>query len=1384
MKKGNIQKQKNILKAIKIAIIFGIFLMLISSSTVSMNITQKKTSILNKSENVILEKQISDGLAPRGNYYPDQSSIRAGDLSKEIDKDCTTMYGYNAHPGPEGTIFFDICEPETIEELGDTISGEFLSGGTFGCDGIWYAVQYGNGLLYGIDLYSGDMWVIGGGGVNMNGLAYDPTNNRMYGCSGDDYLYEIDPDTGEQEMIGAFGNGVSYMIGMSFDRYGFLFGWDLGNDKLWKIDTETGEATEIGNLEIDINYAQDGDFHRESDTLYLTAYTTTGQLYECDQETGQCTLIGNFEDGAQITASVFNQCCFYPWHDIGLKSIDYPETGRAEPDMPMQITAKNLGNNTETFDAQMEIIRYQDGTDSYLLDENFSGTFPPEGWETDCWEQCWYENDGYACLNVSCTSEDNSITTNPLDASEYDYCNLRFRFGCSYPQYGCLYVKFRMNSTSPWKDVTPWDCPFGEQQEGELFEIGMGYGYQLGEAIQIQWEPIGYNYNDYYYLDDIILVGYKELIEYAELVEDITLNIGEEAQIEFPGWTPSDWQNESAENTWKEYYVHAFVIIEGDLNPRNDEKWKIIDLWFPWMHDIEVMSIDSPHSEGEKLPGQTFPVQITIRNVGQYPECCFPIDVRIGKTQVNKTLLKENNWNTVPPEGWYDQHKDFDPDWGWKKSYTDYSGGSSPEVYIPYEYCMQDHIFYSYAIDTSDYSRMRLRFKTYIHHYSGQGLYSIEAGYSTDCETWYAAWSEEPGSSRIYDVDVPVNGDFDSIYIGFWVKGNPYYFNNWYIDDVELVSIDFKEEYYDHACQGPDIEPGEEATFVFDDWTPEFLLEEKTGAKDYIIETEINYEVDKNPGNDVKSEFFTLEFWHDVGIHEITSPNYGYPIIDEILDALIYDNGEPDGANGLFFGYYQGSENWLIDDFEIPQKTDITGIKFHFIWNPGYTSNMESVQVIIVEDLDECDPDKGPYYAQVQTTDFEEYPDGQTWFSRPGVICEANFECVTVQPGHYYIGVMPDGIIDNYAYWLTTPLKNCVHCWYSTYYGYVKWTPGSDLGYNHDLAWSIHGGGPMWLPIWIQPGTEDINATVMNYGTFSKYDLTCYAEIWEYITDPYGNQVYSDEINDIDLPTPLGGYEELEFEDYTFADEGRYRLFVNLPASPDDENKNNNMSLAVFVDDTKPFCDYPPILDPPEPDGCNGWYVDDVEVILNATDPWSNSVSSGVKEIRYTINGGAEQIIPGKMGSFMLTTDGEDILVEYWAVDWVGNVESPKNSFTVDIDQTPPDVQLTYEVTGGNKIQGWKLEFTAAPSDAMSNIWYVEFYVNEVHQETIYSPGPYIWTYTYYGGLSLTITAVAFDYACNTGYDEVIDPTTNYHSYSRNKNLQTSVHRLQLPLFK
>jgi hypothetical protein len=168
---------------------------------------------------------------------------------------------------------------------------------------------------------------------------------------------------------------------------------------------------------------------------------------------------------------------------------------------------------------------------------------------------------------------------------------------------------------------------------------------------------------------------------------------------------------------------------------------------------------------------------------------------------------------------------------------------------------------------------------------------------------------------------------------------------------------------------------------------------------------------------------------------------------------------------------------------------------------------------------------------------------------------------------------------------------------------------------------------------------------------------------------------------------------------------------------------SSTIGISNYFDDTTP-----PIttvsFDPPEPDGENGWYVSDITVILNATDDMS-----GVKEIRYIYHG--FHTIPGDNGTFIIAEDG-DVLFEFWAIDNAGNEEIPHHICVVtNIDRTTPEIELEYEVTGGNSQVGWEITVTATAYDDTSGMNRVEFNFSGIFGEIVIGPGPiYQWVYT------------------------------------------------------
>jgi hypothetical protein len=1013
-----------------------------------------------------------------------------------------------------------------------------------------------------------------------------------------------------------------------------------------------------------------------------------------------------------------------------------------------------------------------------LLEEDFSGGVMPDNWTTDFW-RIWGTNEANGTAPEARIERfwqsgggqyyDNHITTEKFDCTGWEKILMNFKFNADLyqGQYCYMYVQYRPNETTPWKDVSPWTNPMGSDQYGVFTIDCYGFGTDLGTDFQIRWQYIGYYY--YYYdfsLDDITVEGCGGCAEYAELTPGITLQPGEERNVVFPGWTPSEWHNESYQDSWEKYPIQAFIVCEGDQRPRNDNQWILLDLYYPWFYDIEVSSIDEPSEEGRSIPGRVFDTQATIKNVGQFPLCCIGIDIEIGYPVTFAHPLSETQWDTSGApgyylyypgyaSGWRDEHKDWLPYYyGFRYTNNNRAGGDRPECYLYYYYARQDNKLKSPVFDTTGSEFLTFSFKTFMWHRYNAHLYAFEAGYSHDGgATWNTAWHYEPEQNTQLEVEVAIPGGSANTMVGFWFKGSNYYFYYWHIDDVDVIHKGIQQEYTDFMCQGDDLEAGEERVFEFDQWTPWDLADPPatTQSKEYFAIAQISPEGDMDAGNDLLLSEFVLDFWHD-------------PALTGAGAQFLWNNGEPDGVNGFAGSWYLGYSNMIIDDFENQYPWTMNGGHAYYSWlgNLG-TGNTAAIDIWFFEDEDDCDPATEDYINFTATSWTEELT-GDNFFGYDVMKVTFEFPEFTLPAGRWFVGFQPRGVMDSLAYiWTTTP-KDCELQWEGEYWGVSKWRKSSQQwGVQCDASYALFGEakGPPGVNQFIQPGTSPVLFEAVNLGTFQELGLTAYATIKSYVDDfENGTVVYEDEIYPANLFTPLGGTLALNFAPFTYAYEGRYGVYVSMPGLPgrDDYGMNNAVTWGIGIDNTRPITLH--TLSPETPDGDNDWYVSDLQVTLKATDPLVEHVSSGVAQIEYRVAGGSVETIYGGQGSFTIGQeyDSGSVLVEYWATDNVGNVEATK-SFTIKMDQTPAVVDLVYEVESGNPIQGWILNFTATASDITSGMSRVEFYLNDGLQATEVGPGPtYNWKFRYYGDLSIDVRADAIDMAGNVASDIIVDP--------------------------
>jgi len=1100
-------------------------------------------------------------------------------------------------------------------------------------------------------------------------------------------------------------------------------------------------------------------------------------------------------------------------HDVGVQSINAPVSGPAGVITP-KVTVKNFGLNTETSVPVEIVIGTTTTVTTTVLSENFEGGVPPAGWTNvqNAGSYGWLPNTywgryNYAGTGVCADADVDAAYSNPMDcelrssvfslvgfsSATLAWDNYFYLFASDYAK-----VDVSTNGGSSWTNVfTKTGVYIYGSFEHDSVSLPVG---SANTMIRFHYYA---PYWDYYWeVDNVVVSGQQTtfIAEYDETEIIPSIAAGATAQVTFtPSWTPDAWQNE--QNTVIDYVVDAATQLVDD-NPSNDAKAVTVALSYPFLHDVEVTSINSPTAEDG--PGQVLPVGATIKNVGQFDECCYQTEVTIGQQIIGPTIWSEYfTSGIVPPTGWTDQHKSIAYYYGWSASYSSMSGGSPYEALLPYYYCVANYIMYTSPINLGAYSGAVLQFKSYIDHWSGQGLYVLHCVASTDNgATWSYVWDYAPSGSGKFDVSVTIPTG-PNVRVGWVVTGNPYYFNYWYIDNVEIKSLDIAAEYNAVACT-IELSPGESIDLEFDDWTPAALEARISGEVDYLVAAEQLLPGDTNPANDKATGAFTLDYWHDVKVKSITDPSkrsqetfYASDAIGNILVSFdpaspgVLTTLGPNTAPSYISAGTWADGVWYVSPYSAPllysvdptsgvmtliggSGTAYNGIAYDD--NSGTMYGASSYNLYSIDITTGAQTMIGTWGSSYLMIDIAIDNDGVCYGH--DIVTDSIYKIDLTNAAATLVG--STGLSANYLQGMeydkeTDILYLAAYTSFPALYSVNVDTGQATLVGNFPSGTEIDGfaipytagpPGPADVKVWVPLNSnEAIAGIVQNLGVFVEEGLTAYADIIEYITDPNGTNVYSNNIPNIDLDEPLGGEENLVFPNYVFGMQGIYTLIINIPltADVDDFPNNNQMKLGIGCDNTKPTSTH--ALSPATPNGLNGWYVSDVTVTMDAgdgTDEWQ----SGVKEIVYKVDG-VQKTVPGKHGSFKIEDDGENIAVEYWAVDNVGNEETPHHTFTIDMDQTKPTISLVYEVTGGNPITGYEITFTATSTDETSGMERVDFYLNSLFEVSVTGSGPtYQWIVELGNVPHTIIRAIGYDMAGNNDFDEIEDPTPHSNEQS------------------
>ncbi|MHA2389938.1 MAG: hypothetical protein ACXACW_14560, partial [Candidatus Hodarchaeales archaeon] len=209
---------------------------------------------------------------------------------------------------------------------------------------------------------------------------------------------------------------------------------------------------------------------------------------------------------------------------------------------------------------------------------------------------------------------------------------------------------------------------------------------------------------------------------------------------------------------------------------------------------------------------------------------------------------------------------------------------------------------------------------------------------------------------------------------------------------------------------------------------------------------------------------------------------------------------------------------------------------------------------------------------------------------------------------------------------------------------------------------------------------------------------------------------------------------------------------------------------------TIPF-NTPPVttisFDPPEPDGENGWYVSNVTATLNATD------NDGVWITYYRINSGNWKIYDSP---FVLSEDGNDILIEYYSIDYSEKEENVKSTI-IDIDRTSPNMTVEWDVEKLGEGE-WEVTFYIEITDGTSGSEGIEIYLNDALQAVLDGPGPFTWRSVILGGVPLSFKFVTSDLAGNQAVVVVNDTDISYQNRIKDIFTQQSLNLVIIRLLE
>jgi hypothetical protein len=188
------------------------------------------------------------------------------------------------------------------------------------------------------------------------------------------------------------------------------------------------------------------------------------------------------------------------------------------------------------------------------------------------------------------------------------------------------------------------------------------------------------------------------------------------------------------------------------------------------------------------------------------------------------------------------------------------------------------------------------------------------------------------------------------------------------------------------------------------------------------------------------------------------------------LGDLLYDNGGPDGTNGVsnFQGTLSGTpyDRMIADDFVLVQYSLLQGATMSGVWyGGGGLGQTASFRVgIMVDTGSGPDPNPGSWIYDGVVPLVNEVLTGAYYFSRPEVQYTMDLPDIAVNGGEtYWVTIQPQGTLDNF-FQLTSAAGQGNIIGSQIYVSYPDlgspmWTPGypAQFADYYDVTFQLYG---------------------------------------------------------------------------------------------------------------------------------------------------------------------------------------------------------------------------------------------------------------------------------------------------------------------------------------